>query len=271
MSAGLGCRGWRHSEGTPGGAGGAQRRPRPPGKVRRSPLAPEPCSSCGCAVSLCGVWSEHVGGGGSWKWPQGSHLAGTASSRTSSIPPPVTPQLFPVKCSFISESLKHSKKGCKRERQTERKGKKEGVPRALWIVFVTFLSSWTPSPQEGTLLCSRQAPELAAGMGLYCGWAGEAAAHPFRALTPLPQGGAPAHRKLCGAMERPRVGLKTDLASVLILLGAGCVTLGKTLALSEPQLLHPRSGDDRSLEGLPSESKWGAVGGSGLIRSFLPP
>ena len=47
-------------------------------------------------------------------------------------------------------------------------------------------------------------------------------------------------------MERPWLGLKTDLASIFILLGAGCVTLGKTLVLSEPQLLPLRSGDARS-------------------------
>lgn len=57
------------------------------------------------SLSLCGVWFEDLGGVARdiGRWPQGSHLAGTVCSRTSSLPH----QLFPNKCSFISEHLKY--------------------------------------------------------------------------------------------------------------------------------------------------------------------
>lgn len=110
---------------------------------------------------------------------------------------------------------------------------------------------WLFSPAEFLapgehLLCSHMS-ELAAWVGLCRSWAGKAAAHSSGGLAPLPTGGTPAHGRLCEAMERPWLGLKTDLVSVFILLGAGCVTLGKILALSEPQLLHLRSGDSHCL------------------------
>lgn len=102
-----------------------------------------------------------------------------------------------------------------------------------------------PLPRS-TLPFSHHISELAARIGLCQGWTGEAATHPSRVLASLPQGGTPSHTRLCRATKRPWVSLRTGLAFVFILLGAGCVTLGKRM----PSLSLRSSVDAHPLEGL---------------------
>ena len=158
-------------------------------------------------VSLGGslrIW----GGASGWgigRWPQGSHLAGTVCSRAWSVPPAMMPQLFPIKYLLMTKSTR--KKTWKEERK--------GVTGTLCLDR-GFSHQLVPSPCR--VPCSvATVSELAAWIGLCWGWAGEAAAHLFE--------GACLRRSLStGTLERPWLGLKKDLASVFILLGAGCVT-----------------------------------------------
>lgn len=88
-----------------------------------------PWFSCTYSMSLFGVWFEDLGGSG-WDFGrrmQVNDLAWMARSQTSSIPPPIMPQLFPVKHSFFSEStlnsMKENVKGRGEGRGEEKKGK----------------------------------------------------------------------------------------------------------------------------------------------------
>lgn len=115
-----------------------------------------------------GLWFENLSGSG-WGfggWPQRNHLAGTACSRTSSIPSPIMPQLFPVKRFFISAStLSNMKENAEREKEGKEEGRtgKEGKEgrkgechQGPLDMFVAFLSSWTLCPVESTLLCGHR-------------------------------------------------------------------------------------------------------------------
>lgn len=79
-------------------------------------------------MSLFGVWFEDLGGSG-WgfgRWVQVNDLAWMACSKTSSIPPPIMPQLFPVKHSFVRESTLNSMKEHVKGRGEGRGEEKEG-------------------------------------------------------------------------------------------------------------------------------------------------
>lgn len=128
---------------------------------------------------------------------------------------------------------------------------------------MAFLPCWPPCPLESTVFCSYQISLswLLGKTGSRLGWRG------WLQLT------------LSGARHGL---LQTDLASVFILLRADCVTLGKTLALTEPQLLHLSCGDDRPLDGLRCQSSWRAAGvrdaaipkvhhGDSVLGLFLSP
>ena len=111
---------------------------------------PSPRCSCTCSVFLSGLWFETLSGSG-WGFggqPQRNRLAGTACSRASSIPPPIMPQLFPVKHFFISDStLSSMKENIEREKEG-RKEEREGRKRKESVTSVLWMCSWLFSPVD---------------------------------------------------------------------------------------------------------------------------
>ena len=159
-----------------------------------------PCISWGQFENLgWGKWLGH------WKVAAGKPLSWDSVFQNLVYTTCYDASVVSYKCLSMTKST--GKKTWKEERR--------GVIGTLCLD-CGFSHQLAPSPCRAP--CSvATASELAAWIGLCWGWAGEAAAHLF-------EGAFPRRGLSTGTLGRPWVGLNIDLASIFILLEAGCVT-----------------------------------------------